>query len=357
MIPGRNLGQMFQSSLRRLPADLAAVVVVTLLTFVVMFGPIVNETSLRAILGLVFVLFVPGYAFVAALFPESGSGPIDTVEDESVGSQVADGETTSDDGGWLNGRIGIDGVERAALSFGLSIAIVPTIGFLLSFTPWGIEFVPIVTAIALFTLLCTAIAAKRRWNLAPEDRFSVPYRRWTDAARSGLFDRDNRVDAALNVALALAILLALGSVTYAVAAPPQGEEYTDFHVLTENDNGELVADGYPGEMSLDESADIVVGVSNSEQSVEEYTVVVILQEVDIVDTETHVQEQDELTRFYLALEHDETHHHEHSLEPTMTGEELRVVYLLYKGDAPAEPTRDNAYRDLFFWIDVEEPEG
>jgi len=32
---------------------------------------------------------------------------------------------------------GIDGIERVALSFGLSIAIVPLIGLVLNFTPWG----------------------------------------------------------------------------------------------------------------------------------------------------------------------------------------------------------------------------
>jgi len=35
-------------------------------------------------------------------------------------------------------REGIDdGIERVALSFGLSIAIVPLIGLVLNFTPWG----------------------------------------------------------------------------------------------------------------------------------------------------------------------------------------------------------------------------
>jgi len=44
----------------------------------------------------------------------------------------------------------------------------------------------------------------------------------------------------------------------------------------------------------------------------------------------------------------------HVLEPTRTGEELRVQYLLYAGEAPETPTRENSYRDLHLWIDVVE---
>ena len=61
--------------IRQLPADLAAVLVAVGLTLVFVFVPVLNETPLRVIIGLVFVLFVPGYAFIAALFPEASSGP------------------------------------------------------------------------------------------------------------------------------------------------------------------------------------------------------------------------------------------------------------------------------------------
>ena len=61
---------------------------------------------LRIILGIPFLLFFPGYALAAALFTK--------------------------------GR-GMDAVERVALSFGLSIAVVPLIGLILKYTPWGIR--------------------------------------------------------------------------------------------------------------------------------------------------------------------------------------------------------------------------
>jgi uncharacterized membrane protein len=75
--------------------------------------PPLNEISpVRIILGLPLVLFLPGYALIAALFPRK------------------------DD---------LDGIERIALSFGLSIAISPLLGLGLNYTPFGLRFYVIVT--------------------------------------------------------------------------------------------------------------------------------------------------------------------------------------------------------------------
>lgn len=61
--------------IRTLPVDLVAVVVAVVLTVLGVFLPVVNETPLRIVVGLPFVLFVPGYALIAALFPEAGESP------------------------------------------------------------------------------------------------------------------------------------------------------------------------------------------------------------------------------------------------------------------------------------------
>jgi uncharacterized membrane protein len=69
---------------------------------------------LRIIIGLPFVLFFPGYALVAALFPKKGD----------LGS-----------------------IERVAFSFGLSIAVTVLVGLILNCTPWGISLYPILLAL------------------------------------------------------------------------------------------------------------------------------------------------------------------------------------------------------------------
>ncbi len=70
--------------------DLHIVLLLTALTLAAVFIPQLNSTPLRVIFGLPFVLFLPGYALIAALFPGKGD---------------------------------LDGIERVALSFGLSIAV------------------------------------------------------------------------------------------------------------------------------------------------------------------------------------------------------------------------------------------
>ncbi|MDG5760444.1 DUF1616 domain-containing protein [Natronococcus sp. A-GB1] len=358
----RSLRLLIPRPIRRLPADLAAMLVVTLLVNVAVFVPIVRDTPLRAPLGLAFALFVPGYVFIAALFPEAGESP--TADDPD--------DTTRFSGESI--RAGIDGIERVALAFGLSIAIVPLIGLMLNFTPWGIRLTPIMLSLSGFTVLATAVAAHRRWELPAEERFAVPYRTWYAAGRSELLEPETRLDGALNVLLVLSIVLAVGVVGFAVVSPPAGEQFSAVYLLTEDDDGELVADGYPTEFTQGESAEVIVGVDNHEHETTDYTVVAVEQQTETVVNEsavteaggedgnetavneTVVTEQQELERFETTLGHNESWHQTHELEPTMVGEDIRIVWLLFPdGEVPDEPTTDDTEYHVHLWADVEEP--
>ena len=137
--PGRLAHDLAEAG--RPPADLAAAVAWTLLTLLSVYLPVVNETPLRVVFGLPLVLFIPGYVLIAALFPRN------------------------DDLDWL---------ERVALSFGLSIAVVPLIGLVLNYTPWGIRLDPVLAALSLFVIAMAAAATARRLGLPAEDRLTVP---------------------------------------------------------------------------------------------------------------------------------------------------------------------------------------
>ncbi len=117
--------------------DLSVIVVFVIISAVFIFVPPLNETALRAVLGFILVLFVPGYVFVSALFPGS---------DE------------------------LNGIERLALSIGLSICIVIFIGIALNYTPWGIRLKPILFSISAFTLAFTAISVYRRVQIAAKSK-------------------------------------------------------------------------------------------------------------------------------------------------------------------------------------------
>ncbi|RLF96161.1 hypothetical protein DRN58_09965, partial [Thermococci archaeon] len=117
--------------------DLQISLVLVVLTIISVYY---NIEKIRTVLGLLFILFFPGYSLIAVLFPRK--------ED-------------------------IDGIERLALSFGLSIAVVPLIGLGLNYTPWGIRLNPILISISLFTILCLVAAFLRRVRLPEDERFFV----------------------------------------------------------------------------------------------------------------------------------------------------------------------------------------
>jgi len=333
---------LLPASIRTLPADLVAVTALALATVVVVFAPVLSETPLRVVLGLPFVLFVPGYALVAALFPEAGDSPTEgDPADESAAGESA--------------RTGIDGIERVALSFGLSIAVVPLLGLALNFTPFGIRLVPILVTMTGFTLGMVAVAAHRRRKIPEDERFRVPYRGWASAAWTELTDPDSRLDGALNVLLVASILLATASVAYAVAVPKQGEAFTESYLLTERENGTLVADDYPTEFTAGEPERLIVGVGNHEHGTQTYEMVVEIQRVEIVNNSTRVLADEELRRFTTTLADGEDSRTNVSLAPEMTGDRLRLAFLLYRGDAPSDATYESAYRSTHLWVNVTAP--
>jgi uncharacterized membrane protein len=109
---------------------LTALVATTLLVvFVVYASP---WLYVRYVLGGVFILFLPGFMLISALYPRSGE---------------------------------MDGLERLALSIGLSLAIVPLVGLMLNYTPWGITLTPIMVSLAVFAeaLALGALVRKYRY--------------------------------------------------------------------------------------------------------------------------------------------------------------------------------------------------
>ncbi|ELZ96972.1 hypothetical protein C440_04323 [Haloferax mucosum ATCC BAA-1512] len=317
--------------IRTLPADLAAVFATVALTAIVALTPGLNETVLRDAIGLPFLLFVPGYTLVAALFPERGP-TTDSPDDQR----------------------GIDGIERATLSFGTSIATVPLFGLVLNFTPWGLRLVPILVAIGGFTAVTAVVALIRRRALPEPERFAIPYEAWFETVRAELFAPDSKTDAVLNVVLVLSLVLATASVGYAVAGPKDGESFSELYLLTADGEDDLVADDYPETLVRGESAPLVVGVGNQEHRPVNYTVVVLLQRVETENNSTTVLESDQLETFSPRLEHNETWHRDHRIQPTMTGENLRLTYLLYRGQPPTSPSVENAYREVYLWLTVRE---
>lgn len=323
------------------PADLTVVIATVILANFAAFAPVIRETPLRVPIGIVFVLFAPGYALVTTFFPERGESCTEAAaletDDQSESHRL---DPRFWNAPWPTR---IDGIERVAYAVGTSLVVVPIITVSLDLTPWGIRLVPFMIAISTFTLITTAVATARRWNVPASDRFRVPYRSWLATGRAALFD--TRADATLNLLLIASVILAAGSVGYAATVLPQDDEFSAIYLLSED--GEFEADGYPTDLDPGTSAEITVGIENHEDRTVNYTVAVVEQEIDSNGNDTVVAEQRELDQLNVRVDAGRSTEFGYELEPTMTAEDVRIVWLLYPGDAPENPSIANANQHVY----------
>jgi len=289
----------------------------------------------RVPLGIVFVLFAPGYALVSLLCPRETIGGTDGEEGRRV--------TT---------------VERLVLSVGLSVVIVPMVGIVLNYTEWGVGRTQMVLSIGLVTFLLTELAIGRRLGVPASERFHPGLFGVPERVREWVVVHERKRATVLNAVLVVGLVVAAAGVGIAVATNGNGERYTELYLLTEDaESGELVADGYPEELTVGEPTDLHVGITNQEQETVTYTVVVQLQRIDREGGYPRVAERFNLDAFEVTLANGETAERRHAVEPVVEGTDLRLTYLLYEGSPPATPSVDSASRSVHLWVDVTAPEG
>jgi len=344
-VPERAGAELTKSSLSQRPVDLILVAGFTILTCVLVSVPTLDRTVVGVLFGIPFVLFIPGYALVAALFPETNAR-----SDGDETRTEAESEAVARASNWAARRI--DGFERLVLSLGTSIAVVPLVALLLNFMPFGVRPAPVLFSVGGVTIICAVIGAVRRRRLPPEERLFIPYRRWLGNARSVAFGPRARGDRLATIAVVLAVVLTLGSVAYTAAVPRGGETFSEFYLVTENEDGEFVAADYPTEFTRGGREQLYVGIENRERRPANYTVIVQLQRVRTGNGSARVTSERDLHRFEVRLAHNESWRRQHAVAPRMTGERLRLTYLLYRGEPPADPRIGNAYREVHIWIDV-----
>ena len=52
---------------------------------------------------------------------------------------------------------------KLALSIALSLAVIPVLGFILNFTPWGIRILPVLWSLGAYTIVAASVAAARSY--------------------------------------------------------------------------------------------------------------------------------------------------------------------------------------------------
>ncbi len=297
---------------------LNGLLIIDILTVLLVLAVLVIPSSfLRIVFGLPFLLFFPGYVLVAALFACEG---------------------------------GMDGIEKIALSFGMSIAVTSLIGLGLNYTPWGIRLEPVLFTISAFIFILSGIAILRQrqygeFKLFSEHHLKLPG--W----------EGSRLNKTLSIILAVTILGTVGILIYTVSSPKIGERFTEFYIL----GLEGKAIDYPAEFALrtnrvvsvwygddataisDTTGRVILGIVNQEQQQITYSVSIQIdgQPVNIAHNGQNVSRLNA-----ISLEQGEKWEGEIGFAPMHIGENQKVEFLLYK-DGSAEA--DNS---LHLWINA-----
>jgi len=242
--------------------DLVAIVALSLLLALVIY--FLPDNALRVVLGLPFIQFFPGYALITTLFPERGS---------------------------------LDLIERIALSFGLSIAVTPLIGFGLNYTPFGIRLEPILWSLIAFNLVFSVAAFYRRTG-AKDPFMPIQY----DEFRSMIgkeFKGQTKVDKVLSIALVLAIISSISVLVYVIAVPLPGEKFTEFYILGPDGK----ATGYPHNLTVGEDGDIIIGIANHEYRTVNYTIEMWLVDSTFQNNQTTINQLIYFDSMEVTLNH------------------------------------------------------
>lgn len=334
-----NLVRYVSRSYRSLPTDVTVVAGTVLLADVLIL--LLPEVAfLRVAVGLPLLFFVPGYALVTVLFPEGARArrPSDASEDRRNAG-----------GASRLRRRSIDGVERVALSFGTSLALVPVVLLVTA----GFETLSTVPVLVTTNVVvgCLLAAGTVRRRATPEaDRFEVS----THRVRESVFPRGSATTLVRNGVLAASVVLAASTLAYTVAVPQPGQSFSQLQLLTESGSGDLVTAGYPTNATADSEESVHLRVENHENERATYTLVVKLQRVTTDAGTTSVAQERQLRRMERTLSPGETWKPRVEFVPEMTGDDLRLVGLLFEGDVPEDPTREDAYREVYAPMNVTE---
>ncbi|MCS7143416.1 MAG: DUF1616 domain-containing protein [Archaeoglobaceae archaeon] len=233
--------------------DLIAVIVLSLL--IIFFIYALPESPIRVAIGLIFILFLPGYSLISFLFPEKD----------------------------------LENVERFALSFALSIAVVPIIGLILNYTPFGIKLSPILLSISAFNIIFALMAILRRRKSLEPFRPKIKVE----------LNKMNKLDKIITIILLTALIISISVLIYIIMNPKQAESFTEFYLL--GPKGKAV--DYPTSIFAKQQASLIIGLVNHEQKTVNYTIEIWLVNATFEDNKTTIRKILFLDRINVQLEH------------------------------------------------------
>ncbi|MFB6130747.1 MAG: DUF1616 domain-containing protein [Salinigranum sp.] len=297
---------------------------------------------LRVVLGVPTVVLFPGYAVVAALYPGR----------QDAGHQSFDAAERSIDRAFSR-TDALSGVERLMLSALLSVVAVPAIVLAVDLSPWRISVVPVTAGVVAFTVGFAALALGARLRVPAEARYRPPL----PALSAVTFESnapslgEGRRAPLWSAALVISLVLVASSVGYAFVNPPRSPSFTELYLQPGGVTNETTS-LYPSTFTRGRAKNLTFAVANHEHRRVRYGYAVLLQRVDGRGENATVREETALAAGRLAVPDNGTRNVTVAARPNTTGTDLRIVVLLYRGELPAHPASDSAYRELRLPITV-----
>jgi len=289
---------------RELSLDLLIVAGFVFITNIFVLVPVLSGSFLRTCLGIFLVLFLPGYALAGAIFPAKKD---------------------------------LEGIERAAISFGLSIAVVPILGLSLNYSTWGIREIPVLIEFSIFILLMCVIAYYRRSLLPDAEAFGVSFKIYFPSMKAKILEKpESKTDKIIAFILVLSILASMGSLAYIIGNPKEGEHFTEFYILGKN----RTTEDYPTEFVQGEKGTVIVGIVNHEYRPVDYTMEVRLENRSLPLPESQKQ---------VSLGNNMSWEEPITFTPPFEGKNMKLEFLLFNETEKTVP-----YRNLHLWINVTE---
>jgi len=255
-----------------------------------------HNDVVRVISAIPQLLFFPGYLILSAVFPQKGT---------------------------------LKGIERIALSFGISIAVVSIIGLCLNYTPWGIGLYPAVISLFVFNIAMTTISLYRNWKLTQDQSISV-YFDINNSFTSRLWATQSLRDKTITVVLLVLVVGGICLLAYSASMPRYTEKSTEFYVL--NEDGKV--DNYPSITKTGQSVKLILGIVNHENRTSSYTISVTIngdmdQQIGPLYLKSGAKSEQNVTIPFIKV-----------------GQSQELEFLLYKDGGP------KVYDNVHLWIDV-----
>lgn len=245
----------------------------------------------RIFIGLPLVIFLPGYSLNAMLFPK---------------------------------RNDLCGIERIALSFVLSLVIIPLLGLILNFTSFGIKLLPVLVILSVFIISISLIALFRRMKLPREERFRVPFENLLTINLG-----QNFLDKGLSIILIASIIFSSATFVYVMVNYKTGEIFTEFYLLGPNGT----ASDYPTDINVGEEGKVIIVIVNHEYENVTYRLEVIFNRSLIHEEQVFLIENEKVEFPF-------------TFKTIEKGENQKLEFLLYKNQ------QKEAYRTLHLWISI-----